>query len=109
MVVALIILAVLTIGGLMLYALSRLAANRGESPGSWTLGMALVWGFIWMVLKASAVILGPEESLLYQRWYSWFLAASILLCFTTFALYWYLLDNRADEREMEEKVEEIGE
>lgn len=109
MVIALIILAILTIGGLMLYALNRLAVNRGESPGSWTLGLALVWGFIWLVLKGSAVFLGPKDSILYQRWYPWFLGASILLCFTTFALYWYLLDNRSADREMEDKVEEIGE
>lgn len=101
--------SVLTIGGLMLFALGRLASNRGESPTAWSMGLALVWGFIWMVLKASATFLGAENSELYQRWYPWFLGASILLCFTTFALYWYLLDNRARDREMEEKVEEIGE
>ncbi len=109
MVIVITILGILAAGGLMLYSLGKLAINRGESPGSWTLGLALVWGFIWMVLKASAAFLGPEDSILYQRWYPWFLAASILLCFTTFALYWYLLDTRAKEREMEEKVEEIGE
>lgn len=108
MVVVLIIFAILAIGGLMLYALGRLAANRSESSTAWSMGLALVWGFIWMVLKASAAFLGSEDSVLYQRWYPWFSGASILLCFTTFALFWYLLDNRAGELEMEEKVDEIG-
>lgn len=108
MVVFFIIIAVLGVGGVMLYALGKFARNRGESATTWTLGMALVWGFIWMVLKASVSLLGPTDSVLYQRWYPIFLGLSIVLCFSTFALYWYLLDNRRSEKGLEQKVEEIG-
>ena len=108
MVVLLTITAVLGIGGAMLWALARLAASRGESPIAWTLGLTLVWAFVWMLMRTSRLLLGPETGTLYQRWYPWVIAGSILLCLMTFALYWYLLDNRTRERELEDKVEEIG-
>ncbi len=102
------IVGVLGVGGALLYALARLADQRGESPIAWMLGLALVWGFVWVIMRTARLLLGPQNSILYQRWYPWVIAGAALLCLMTFALYWYLLDNRIRDKEMEDKVEEIG-
>ena len=108
MVVILVIGAVMAIGGVMLMAIGRLAKNREESPAAWTFGLALVWGFIAVVLKTGTIILGEPGSVLFQRWYPWLLGGCILLTFMTFALFWYLLDTRSRDNQLEDKVNEIG-
>ncbi|MDP5172353.1 MAG: hypothetical protein NWR72_19060 [Bacteroidia bacterium] len=109
MVTIIAIAVVLSLGGGMLYALSVHAQKNGESGISWSFGLLLVWAFVWIISRAGLLILGGPESQVYQRWHPWMIGGAILLCFSTFALYWYLLEYRTRDHDLEEKVKEIGE
>lgn len=102
------LLAILGAGAFMLAALRRLAIRHQESPGPWTLGLVMVWAFIWVVSQAIRRVLGSEESLLFQRFHPWVVACALVLSFGTFALFWYFLDQRTQDRYFEERVGEIG-
>lgn len=91
---------------LLLNQVGKRARQAGLSPASWSLGVLMVWGFLWVGGKELGQYLDRIESPVYAR--ISMLVGTLLLGLLAYWLTLRRLKLLGGKREMDDLLEEIG-